>query len=141
MRPNILFGGISLFFFGDVLQLKPVMGRYIWSQPMNLEYLQAYLVQPHWDRFSIISLEENHRQQGDLLYADILNRIRVGAQTNEDMCILQERVRRGLYIPQKPFFLPPPFRGSHIFSPYVRSGFSQIHFRTSPAPPHEKKIS
>merc|ERR1712030_109925 len=68
------------------------MGRYIWSQPMNIEYLQAYLLQPHWHSFSIISLEENHRQQGDSLYADILNRIRVGSHTNEDISKLKERV-------------------------------------------------
>ena len=53
-----------------VMQLKPVKGVYIWCQPMNKEYHQAYQVQPHWERFSVISLIENHRQQGDSQYAD-----------------------------------------------------------------------
>ena len=93
MRPNKLFGGIALFFFGDIMQLKPVMGRYIWSQPRSSEYLYAYLVGSHWEQFSVISLVENHRQHGDAEYADILNRIRVGEHTDDDMSKLQERVR------------------------------------------------
>ena len=93
MRPNQLFGGVALIFFGDIMQLKPVMGKYIWSQPCKKEYLHAFLVQSHWENFSVISLVENHRQQGDAEYADILNRIRVGEHTDEDMSLLQERVR------------------------------------------------
>ena len=73
MRPNQLFGGVCLFFFGDILQLKPVMGKYIWSQPHSDEYLHAFLVQSYWELFSVISLVENHRQHGDSEYADILN--------------------------------------------------------------------
>ena len=93
MRPNKLFGGVALFFFGDIMQLKPVMGRYIWSQPNSNEYLHAFLVQSHWELFSVISLVENHRQHGDADYADILNRIRVGEHTDDDMSKLQVRVR------------------------------------------------
>ena len=39
------------------------------------------------------SLKENHRQEGDYEYADILNRIRLGKQTKEDINVLQSRVR------------------------------------------------
>ena len=93
MRPNKLFGGVAIFLFGDIMQLKPVQGRYIWCQPKRMEYLQAFLVQPHWEQFSVISLVENHRQEGDVEYANILNRIRVGEHTEEDINILQQRVR------------------------------------------------
>ena len=89
LQPNKLFGGVAIFSFGDVMQLKPVKGRYIWCQPQSNEYLQAYLIQSHWEQFTVISLVENHRQQGDVEYANILNRIRVGEQTNEDIDILQ----------------------------------------------------
>ena len=91
MRPNQLFGGVALFFFGDIMQLRPVMGHYIWAQPRSLEYLQAFLVQPYWELFKIISLVENHRQKEDALYANILNRIRIGQHTEEDIDLLQER--------------------------------------------------
>ena len=92
-RVNQLFGGVALFFFGDIMQLQPVMGKYIWMQPRSQEWHQAYQVEPHWEQFSSISLVENHRQQGDAEYANILNRIRVGEQTDEDLTALQERVR------------------------------------------------
>ena len=73
MRPNQLFGNVSIFCFGDVLQLKPVMGRYIWSTPRSEEYLQAFMVSSHWEQFDVVSLVENHRQENDRDFADILN--------------------------------------------------------------------
>jgi ATP-dependent DNA helicase PIF1 len=93
MKTNKLFGGVALFFFGDIMQLKPVLGRYIWSQPRNNEFLHAFLVQSHWELFSVISLVENHRQHGDAEYANTLNRIRVGEHTEQDLTTLQARVR------------------------------------------------
>ena len=93
MRSQLIFGGVAILFFGDIMQLKPVMGKYLWCQPASKEYLHAFLVQSHWENFTVISLVENHHQQGDADYADILNRIRIGEHTNEDMGILQERVR------------------------------------------------
>ena len=93
MRTNQLFGNISLFCFGDVCQLKPVLGRSIWSTPRSEEYLQAFLVNSHWEQFTVVSLEENHRQDEDPQFADLLNRVRVGLQNEEDLNMLQERVR------------------------------------------------
>ena len=93
MRPNRLFGGVSLFFFGDIMQLKPVKGAYIWLQPRNSEFHQAFFVQSHWEQFEVISLVENHRQEGDKEFANILNRTRVGENTESDMEVLQSRVR------------------------------------------------
>ena len=93
MRPNVIFGGVSLFVFGDIMQLKPVKGAYIWLAPRNIDFLHAFSVQSHWEEFQTISLVENHRQDGDKEYADILNKIRVGQHTEEDMQILQNRVR------------------------------------------------
>ena len=93
MKPSRLFGGVAVFVFGDIMQLKPVKGRYIWSKPQNADFHQAFSVQPHWDQFDVISLVENHRQEGDKKFADILNRIRVGEIIDDDMHILKERVR------------------------------------------------
>ncbi len=92
MRPNDPFGGVALFFFGDIMQLKPVLGKYIWMQPRSKEYLQAFLIDSLWDRFTVISLVENHCQQGDAEYAEILNRIRLGDHTDDDMKVLKERI-------------------------------------------------
>ena len=93
LQPNKVFGGVALFVFGDVMQLKPVKGVYIWCQPKCQDYLHAFLTQSHWERFAVINLLENHRQEGDAQYADILNRIRLGETSEEGIQILRERVR------------------------------------------------
>ena len=69
------------------------MGKPIWSAPRSDEYLNSFLVDSLWEKFVVVSLEENHRQEEDRLFADMLNRIRVGSFTNDDIDILQTRVR------------------------------------------------
>ena len=75
MCPDKIFGDVALFFFADIMQLKPVRGQYIWCQPASVKYLQAFMVQSHWECFNVISLVENHRQHGNEEYANILNHI------------------------------------------------------------------
>ena len=43
--------------------------------------------------FECIILEVNHRQGKDKAYADLLNRLRIGAHTHEDIALLRSRVR------------------------------------------------
>ena len=92
---NAEFGGCMVFLFGDLLQLKPVRGRFIFQQPTCPEYHQAFGdgTDSLWQRFSILNLTNNHRQGADRTYAEVLNRIRVGKQIAEDINILKERVR------------------------------------------------
>ena len=89
-----LFGGVSVFVFGDIMQMRPVMGNYIFQKPISKEYELAYLQGMHWQSFKVINLEENHRQGDDREYADVLNRIRVGEQTEADITLLKTRVRQ-----------------------------------------------
>jgi len=88
------FGGCSIFLFGDILQLKPVMGRFIFEKPMCSDYNLSHLIDPLWQKFQAILLVQNHRQGEDFMYADILNRIRTGEQTEEDCRILEQRVKQ-----------------------------------------------
>merc|ERR1712237_207742 len=46
-----------------------------------------------WRSFSVINLEENHRQGKDKSYADLLNRVRVGKHTYDDIVTLKKQVR------------------------------------------------
>ena len=69
-------------------------GRYIFQDPKSEDFKLANAVMPHWKNFQIINLEENHRQGDDKHYADMLNRIRIGKQTEEDIHELQKRVRK-----------------------------------------------
>ena len=92
-KPDKIFGGVSLFVFGDILQLKPCKGRYIFKKPINEDFHLSYSLGIHWPAFEVITLEKNHRQGEDFAYAELLNRIRVGKQTIEDYEMLKKRVR------------------------------------------------
>ena len=90
---NRLFGGVAVFLLGDPAQLRPVKGRFSFDQPSCEDYHLAYQSESLWKSFQVINLTENHRQGNDKTYADILNRVRVGEQTKEDIELLRKRVR------------------------------------------------
>ena len=78
------FGGCSILLFGDILQLKQVMGRYIFQEPLCENYHLSHIVDPLWRKFQILFLTHNHRQGKDRDYAEVLNRLRTGKQTEAD---------------------------------------------------------
>ena len=57
-----VFGGISVFVFGDLYQLQPVKARYVFQEPTNKEHALAYTIRNLWRLFTVVTLEENHRQ-------------------------------------------------------------------------------
>ena len=86
------FGGVAVFFFGDIMQLRPVQSRYIFEEPLSETFQLSYRLDPLWRKFTVVTLLKNHRQGEDRDYADILNRIRVGDIQQEDIDKLGERV-------------------------------------------------
>ena len=94
MKPDKNFGGVAIFLFGDIMQLFPVRGKPIWTQPRSAEYHQAFAFSSHWESFQTVSLVENHRQEADAAFADLLNRVRIGEQTPDDLECLMKRVRK-----------------------------------------------
>ena len=92
-RVGVPFGGVSVFTFGDMMQLKPCMGRYICDDPIGQEFQIVHAIEPRWRMFQSLILETNHRQGNDKEYAELLNRVRIGEQTQEDMQLLRTRVR------------------------------------------------
>ena len=89
---DTLFGGVSVFVFGDLYQLQPVKARYVFEEPTNKEHALAHTLRDLWKLFTVVNLEENHRQGEDKVYGDLLNRVRTGHQTEEDIALLQTRV-------------------------------------------------
>ena len=81
--PTVLFGGLSLLVFGDLFQLKPVRGSYIFDTRKPESYL--------WQKFGVSLLTTNHRQAGDKTWAELLNRLRTGQPTDADIDTLRER--------------------------------------------------
>lgn len=91
-HPSATFGKISLLVFGDLYQLPPVHGKFIFDQ-------KACKVGRHlWrDEFSLIELKRSMRQADDEQYATLLNRIRLGEPTEEDVILLQSRLTDSVY--------------------------------------------
>ena len=46
-----LFGGIAIFLMGDIMQLKPCSGPFIFDEPACEEFCLPLLCKPHWDSF------------------------------------------------------------------------------------------
>merc|ERR1711867_354172 len=90
---GVAFGGTAIFCFGDILQLQPVCGKYIFDRPSNPSYHLTFELDSRWKKFKVLNLEINHRQGKDKEYADILNRVREAKHTEEDMEKLKERIR------------------------------------------------
>ncbi len=86
------FGGVCTVLCGDLMQLQPVMANWIFQPPRGLQFQSSHELDPLWEKFSAIELKENHRQGKDKTYADILNRIRLGHQTAEDIQLLKSRI-------------------------------------------------
>ena len=89
---DTVFGGISVFVFGDLYQLQPPKARYVFQEPNNKEHALAYTLRDLWKLFTVVNLEENHRQGEDKVYGDLLNRVRTGDHTEEDIALLRTRV-------------------------------------------------
>ena len=77
-----IFGGLNVIAVGDLYQLSPVNGIHVFSKSSHL-----------WrDFYKVIELEVNMRQQKDATFSDILNRVRIGNHTVEDVKVLHTRL-------------------------------------------------
>ena len=92
-QKEVPMGNIAIFVLGDLMQMSPISGRFIFLSPINSQFLLTSELDPLWMKFECINLEINHRQGEDKDYAEMLNRIRTGDQTAEDLEKLKERVR------------------------------------------------
>ena len=60
---------------------------------MNENFKLCHMILPLWNKFDVIILNKNHRQGEDQVYAELLNRAREGKLNEEDISLLQTRVR------------------------------------------------
>ena len=89
---DAVFGGLCVLAFGDLYQLEPVKARYVFKKPTNKEHALAFTLRNLWKLFTVVTLVENHRQGEDKVFGDLLNRVRTGDHTEEDIALLQTRV-------------------------------------------------
>ena len=85
-------GGVAVFVLGDILQIKPTKGNFVYAPPYDKRLKVYHALEQLWKQFVVINLKTNHRQGDDRIYADLLNRVRVGQQTHEDIETLKTRV-------------------------------------------------
>ena len=86
------FGGVSILLSGDLLQLPPVRSPQIFEAPKNQMFRRHHEISPLWDMFNSIELTRNHRQAEDWVYAELLNRVRMNNQTEEDLETLAYKI-------------------------------------------------
>ena len=87
-----LFGGRSVLLVGDIMQLGPVRAAPIYAEPRSLDN-RAIFNSPElnlWQNCQSVLLEKNFRQ-GEGSWNQMLNRIRLGEPTQEDIAILEGR--------------------------------------------------
>ena len=53
-KPDVQMGGVALFFFGDILQLRPVMARWIMEKPEHDNFQISYTLDPLWQKADVI---------------------------------------------------------------------------------------
>ena len=94
---GVPLGNVAIFVLGDLMQMCPISGRFIFLSPRNQQFFLTNEIDPLWHKFECINLEINHRQGEDKDYANMLNRIRIGKETAEDIEKLKERVRPGTH--------------------------------------------
>lgn len=90
MGVHEIFGGLSILAVGDMYQLPPVHQRFIFQPPNNL---YAALTPSLWStHFKYMELTQIMRQSDDKTFSEILNRVRTGSQTTEDIQALKSRL-------------------------------------------------
>lgn len=71
------FGGVQMIFVGDPFQLCPVEGNYCFTSKL-------------WINIKIHTLSANMRQKGDPIFKELLDRVRWGTCSNEDLEVLKK---------------------------------------------------
>ena len=75
---NLMFSGINIIAVGDLYQLKPVMGQFVFE---NYRSNYGPLASNLWtENFKIYELTQIMRQKDDKTFAELLNRLCTGHQ-------------------------------------------------------------
>ena len=88
---SVYFGGVSILFFGDFNQLRPVKESYIF-QMINTNDMSILAGTTLWDVFKLYRLTEIMRQKDDLLFAKALNNLTEFKLNAEDRALFEDRI-------------------------------------------------
>jgi len=95
-QPRLPFGGIPIILVGDLLQLSPVVehdeevASFLGNRWPGYYFFDSEAFRNGCD-FKTFELTTNHRQRDDLEFLDVLNRVRYGETTADDLELLNSR--------------------------------------------------
>lgn len=87
------FGGVRTLLVGDVFQLPPVNPTKAWDKLKNNYQSEYFFSSRVFQRAHTVFFElDKVYRQGDADFMDVLNKIRQGTVSNEDLAMLNQRV-------------------------------------------------
>jgi len=89
------FGGVSIIAFGDLYQLQPVLDGYIFDDfgaPAGASDCSVLAPNVWTSLFTMYELRQIMRQKDSVAFAQLLNRLREGQHTDDDIHMLRTRV-------------------------------------------------
>ena len=93
---EVYFGGLNIIAVGDFYQLPPVCDRFVFRNGRGYVPASTHL----WrELFKMMELHTNMRQRSDNTYSEVLNGIRTGNHTVEDIQLLRTRLTSGVVNP------------------------------------------
>jgi hypothetical protein len=115
-----LFGDVHMIAIGDLCQLAPVFDGWIFK---DLDHDYTALAPNLWkELFSMHELTEVMRQRDDQTFAEILNRLREGLHTEEDLAELKTRI---VDAKDSPPFAPHLFSVNHLIKTFNDKVFDE----------------
>ena len=109
MGTKELFGGISLITVGDLFQLKPAFDKWIFE---NSAICYSALASNIWtENFILFELTKVMRQKDGREFAELLNHLRGGKHSEDDVAILEQRLLK--VRPHKDNY---PINMTHLFT-------------------------
>ena len=96
---NLIFSGINIIAVGDLYQLKPVMGQFVFE---NYRSNYCPLASNLWaEKFKIYELTQIMRQKDDKTFAELLNWLCTGHQTQEYIKLLKNTKVKNKHLKNK----------------------------------------
>ena len=89
------FGGKQIILIGDIFQLPPVTSGKTERDYLSKTYGGLFFFNSNaykYGKFSFLELKTNHRQEQDTDFYNLLNRIRDGVPTDDDIAALNQRI-------------------------------------------------
>ena len=128
---NLLFGGFNLkIAIGDLHQLKPVMGQFIFEDYRN-DY--GPLATNIWtENFKIYELTDIMHQKDDKQFAQLLNRLCIGTHTKNDIKLLKKTKTTNKHLKNKkyiPHFFPT-LEQVHLYNEQITKNTNQFSIKS-----------